>query len=85
MSLTTVARPTRAAMNDLTAKRDPVVAERDSVVAECDRIQGLLETRGIQLAQMSENLGTVTEELVKTRRRATLREDQVNHQRQLNH
>lgn len=80
---TPVARPTRAAMDALTDERDAVATERDSLAAERDLLQGLLDTRGTQITQLSENLGAVTEEFVQTRSRATLREDQLTHQHQL--
>lgn len=78
------ARPTRAAMNDLTAERDAVTAESDSLVAERDRLRSLVDTRGTHVAQLSED-GAVTEELGQTRRSDAFREDQWTHQCQLTH
>lgn len=77
-SQTPGARPTRADIASLEA-------ERDSLVAERYRLRGLVQTRGTQVEQLTEDLGAVTEALGQTRRRAALSEDQLTHQLQLTH
>lgn len=65
--------------DSLEAEHDATNAERDYLIAERDRLRGLVDTRGTQIEQLSENLGAVTKELGTTRCGIALREDKLTH------